>query len=819
MLRNYLLIAIRNVRKHKGLSAINVVGLGVGIACCLLVVTYVRYEWSFDQFHERSERLYRAWVLEEGAEDQRFFNTVTPIPLAPTLASTFSEVEHAVRISTFSGVVQQAEASFNETIHLADPAFFDIFDFPLLQGTAAPLAEANSLVLSQEAALRYFGDANPIGQTLSIHIGNAPQELVVTGVAAEVPLNSSIQFTMVVPWIKSRDLYSDRQRRSWGSVIPETYVLLQEGTDAQAVEAKFPLLVQQAVGTMQDGSYTIGLQPMTDIHLNPDFPQGLAPVSDPAYAYILLVLAALILSIACINVVILSVARSTGRTLEVGVRKVLGAERTQLMQQFWGESFVLTLLALLSGVLLAGICTPLFNKLAGTELVFTLDAGMMLVLAVLVVLLAWISGSYPALVLSGFRPGIVLKGGLQTGKENSWLRSSLMTAQLAFAVFLITSTLVIGDQLAFLQNKNLGFDKAQVVVIPLAGAQPSSTQGGLRSLSEQMQTGMELAERFKQELARHPHILQTGAASALPGMPGWFNMGYVADDGRFLSFQMSVIDPDLAETLGLEVVTGRDFEEHGTADATRGILVNETLAASYGWADPIGQRLPGPFGDHEIIGVVRDFHVQSLHTAIQPVVLVMNAEPIIAGISDITINASPFPKLAVRIAPDAIPATLATLENEWEKLAAGQPLPFSFLDDHINNQYRAEQQLRRLVVAATLLSIVIACLGLLALAALTTARRTKEIGVRKVLGASAAQVVLLLAQDLLRLILLAFLMATPVVYLIMRRWLQDFEYHIDLGPGVFLLAGILALTIALLTVSYQSISAAQRNPVDSLRYE
>lgn len=819
MLWNYITIALRNMRKHLGFSAINILGLAVGVACCLLLLSYVRYEWSFDQFHEKADRLYRAWVLEDLGVDKQFFNTVTPIPLGPALVNTFPEVERAIRISTFNARVQKGTVAFDESIHIVDAGFFEVFDFPLRRGGAEPLAETNAVVLTPETATRYFGTEDPVGQTLTIRIGAEDQEFRVTALTDVLPRTSSISFTMVVPWAKSFDLFDARQRRSWGNVIPETYVLLQEQADVAALEAKFPQLVQQRVGNRDGGSYTIGLQPMTDIHLNPAFPRGLAPVSDPAYAYILTVLALLVLGIACINVVTLSVARSTSRSMEVGVRKVMGADRTQLMQQFWGESGVLAVLAVLSGVVLAWVSLPFFNTLAGTELGLGFDGWTLLLLAGLAVLLGWVAGSYPALVLSRFSPVAVLKGTAQVGKGKGWLRQGLMVAQFAFAVFLITSALIMNHQLQYMQNKDLGFDQAQVVVIPLQGVVTAGMRGGMSGMRTMIDGGMNVAERFKQALAQHPEVERTAAASFMPGTTNWLDLGYTADDGRFLKFQMNAVDPDFIETLGMELVAGRNFGGYGTADANRGLIVNQALVAAYGWENPIGQRLPGPFGDHEVIGVVRDFHFKSLHTPIEPVALVMNVEPILAGISDINVSSSPIPKLFVRLAPGSVATALGTLETVWDRLADGQTFSFSFLDARIESQYRAEQQLRRLVIAATLLSIFIACFGLLGLVALTVAHRTKEIGMRKVLGASVPGIVLLLCKDFARLILIAFLVATPVVYLVMSRWLQAFAYRVGLGPGLFVLAGVLAVAVVLLTVSYQSIKAALANPVESLRYE
>ncbi len=819
MLRSYITIAVRNLWKHKGFSVINLLGLSVGVAVCLLNVSYVRFEGSFDNFHENAGRLYRAWVLEDYGEDQRFFNTVTPIPLGPALVNTFPEVEHHIRISAFAGRVQKGDVAFDENIHLADPGFFDVFNFPLQRGSANPLREPNSVLLTPETASRYFGEADPVGQILLIRIGEHDQEFFVTGVTTRVPPNSSIQFSIVLPWRVSHDVYDDRQRRSWGSVIPETYVLLKNETDPAVLEAKFHLVVQQHIGELSDGSYTIGLQPLEDIHTNPEFPQGLASVSDPAYAYILSILALLVLGIACINVVILSVASSTTRNMEVGVRKVMGAERTQLMLQFWGESIVLALLAVAGGIVLAWLGQPFFNDLAGTSSSYRLDVVTVFLLIILVCVIGLVSGSYPALVLSGYRIVDVLKGAIQVGERKGLLRQGLVVVQFAFAVFLISSALIMSRQLQFLQSKNLGFDKEQVVIIPLQGAVSTGRSGGLGGMSTGIDDGMELAELFKQELSQHATVVRAGAASFMPGASSWFSLGYQSDSGEFLRFQLNVIDPEFLETMDMELVAGRNFTGYGTADANRGILVNETLVASYGWEDPIGQQLPGPFEPHEVIGVVRDFHYQSLHTAIEPVVMAMNMEPIMAGIMDITVNASPVPKLFVRIAPDKTPEALAVLERVWNQFDAGQNFTFSFLDERIDAQYRAEQSLKKLVVIATLLAIFIACLGLLGQAALTVARRQKEIGIRKVVGASVFGILLLLSRDFIRLVLVAFIVVTPVVYLVMNRWLEDFAYRIGIGPGVLILAGLLSMAIALLTVSYQTITAARKNPVDSLRYE
>ena len=817
MLKNYLKIALRNLKKDKVHAFINVSGLAVGLACCLLMMLFVRNEWSYDRFHERADDLHRAWVLEDYGKDQEFFNTVTPIILGPTLAETFPEIEHVVRIATNNDHVRRGETMLTETALLVDPNFFEVFDFPLLRGEAASLFDnPNTVVLTPEVAKRFFGQEDPLGQTLSMRIGAAFQDFVVTGLAEASPPNSSIQFTMLIPFAKGNDLYSENARRSWFNVFVETYVLLREDVDAEAFNAKLPTMVEQMLGDRapEDGTSTIGLQPMTAIHLDTSFPPGIAPITDPAYSYIMAGIALLVLLIACINFMTLSIGRSASRALEVGVRKAIGASRQHLMRQFWGEALMTTLLALALGVALAEALRPFFNTLAGTELTLAADGGTVLFLAALTVLIGLVAGSYPAAVLSGFRPVEVLSGKLRLGGDTSLLRRGLVVVQFALSIFLMAGTLLMAQQLDYMRTRSLGFDKEQVVMLRTSGT-PAPGRGLLSVLEE----GRRTADLLRNELATDPAIAGMATASFAFG-EGWMGVGYDADDGSYRTFALNIIDEDYLPVLGMELAAGRNFSRDNPSDAVRGIIVNEAFAAEYGWENAVGQRLPSQhFEDHEIIGVVKDFNFESLHGQVRPLALVVNPRVVLRGVSDVSMAVPPTPKIAVRIKPENIPGTLAMLERTWKHVAPDQPYNYSFVDEAVDSQYRQEERLGKIVGIASLLAIVIACLGLFGLAALAVARRTKEIGVRKVLGASTPGLALLLSKDFALLVGVAFVLATPAAYLVMDHWLQDFAYRIEISWGIFLMAGLAALGVALLTVSYQAVRAALSDPVKSLRYE
>ena len=803
MLRNYLTIALRNLRQHPGYTAINVTGLAVGMAACLLIGLFVRSEWTFDAFHEASDRIVRAWVHEQ-YEDREFLNTITPLPLGPRLDERFPEVEAHVRLDARTDLVRHGDTQFRERIHLAEATFFDVFNFPLVRGNpATALDRPGSVVLTEAIAQKYFGDANPMGQQLQIRDGDAVQSFTVTGVAKAPPVNSSIQFDLIAPF--REELFGERARSSWFNVYVETYVLLREGASVEALQEKLPAMVKDAIGEEEyaRSNFTVGLQPITDIHLNTDLPAGLEPTSDPTYSYILAGIALLVLLIACINFMTLSVGRSAERAQEVGVRKVMGADRQQLMRQFWGEAFVTTGLALAAGLAVARAALPFFNDLAGRALTFDRGGWMLLVLGGLLLVVGGVAGGYPAAVLSSLQPTDVLKGMLRIS-DRSALRRALVAVQFALSIFLLASLFVMTQQLGYLQSKSLGFDKEQVVTVPTTG----SFEEGLRT-----------AELVRNELVGQPGIVDVGASAFTPDQP-WMTVEYADEQGGFYTYRANLVTHDYIEAMGIEMVAGRDFSRATTADTSRGLLINEALAAAMGWSpsEAVGCSLPG-MPDHEIIGVTADFHYASLHQPVEPLVLAPKPDLVLRGAANVGIPGSTNPKMAIRLAPDRVSDAMAAIGQTWQVVAPAQPFNYTFLNDAIASQYRQEQRFAQIVGAASGLAIVIAVFGLLGLAALIAQRRTKEIGIRKALGASLPGIVGLLSWEFVKVVTLAFVIAAPVAYLVMRQWLQDFAYHIELGPWGFVGAGALTLVVALLAVSYQALRAATVNPVRALRTE
>lgn len=808
MLKSYIIIALRNLRKDRVYSFINIFGLAVGIASCLLIMLFVSHERSFDRFHEKSDRIYRAWGKEDYGEGRTFFYTMTPIPLGPTLAESIPEVEAFVRVDPYSNLVGRTPNRFTEQMHFVDPDFFSVFDFKLLHGDSkTALAQPGRVVLTPEIAEKYFPESDPMGAVLPIEIDGNVIEFIVSGVAEPPPAASSIQYDMLLPYENAMAIYSPNAQQSWFNISAETYVLLGAGADVSAVETKLPDMIRTVMGDdYKEDAYIVGLQPITDIHLNQDFPVGIEPTSDPAYSFILGAAALLVLLIASINFVMLSIGQSTRRAREVGLRKVLGAPRRQVMQQFWSEAAVLVMFSVLLGLAAAYVALPAFNDLAGRDLVLDFGGGTAAFLLVIILLIGFAAGSYPALVLSRFQPAAVLKSRLVLAGERGLLRRALVVVQFMLAIFLITGTLFVDEQLRYLQNKNLGFEKDHVVIIP------TGVSG---------ERGMPIAERFREEVQAYPDVTAT-AASAFALDESWLTAGYEATDGSWRTFNMNWTTPRYLETMGMRMLAGRPFSDDFASDSAK-IIVNEALVRDYGWASPdaaLGKSLPGnDFPEHEIVGVVQDFHFASLREEIAPLVFTLAPNRVLKGVSDVSLGTSPNPKLAVRIQTPDVRTTIALLERSFQKVASGLPFDYYFLDEAVDAQYRDDQRLARIVGAAAVLAIVIACLGIFGLATLSVARRTKEIGVRKTMGASATGIAVLLSKDFLRLVIVGFVLAAPLTYVAVDRWLEDFAYRIDVEIHTFLLAGTLAVLIALATVSYHAVRGAKLNPVESLRYE
>ncbi len=817
MLGNYLKIAFRSLARSKAHSIINVLGLGLGIAVCLLIVLFVRDEWTFDLFHSKANRIYRVYAREDWGEKQQFFATNTPFPMGPALKENLGDVESQVRFNNIGSFMKVGESQFAETVSIVGQDFFKVFDFEVAAGDLdAAMNNQNAVVLTSQMAHKYFGDDDPLGKGIAIQLNEKFEEFVVKGITKDVPLNSSIQFTVLISDLNYTRLYDERTlTSSWFNISPETYVLLREGINPKEVESKFPSIFRTLLGeeNYTKSKYAPGLQSLATIHLDTSYPEGIAPVSNPKYSYILVAIAVLILVVACINFVTLSVGRSIKRAKEVGIRKVVGAMRRQLILQFIGEAVIVTLASLIVGMILAMVGLPLFNDLAGKNLSLQPGPFIIIVALSLVGIIGIIAGCYPAFVLSSFKPISILKGEMQTGSSKQSLRKVLVGVQIVLSIFLISSTLLMRRQLAFLQNKDLGFNREQLAVVPIQAARTGR-------LAERIKAGFEKAEQFKIELSKLQGVAGICASSHDFGNGGWTSVGYTDDKGSYRNFNINIVDDDYIPTMKMELVIGRNFSDENTSDKRRSIIINEAFAKEYGWTDPVGKKIPGKnFMDHEIIGVVKDFNFASLYTKVTPLVLAMDASIPLSGVENINMDNSPMPKLVIRLLPGNIAATMSDIKSTWTRLTGEEEFAFTFVDQALAAQYRNDQNLGKIVSVATILAMVIGGMGLFALASLAMQSRTKEISIRKIMGATEHSLLILLSKDYIYLIGISLLLSVPITWYLMGQWLQSFEYRIAVGWEVFALAGAISLLIAMLSISYHAFKTAWTRPAETLKYE
>ena len=781
MLRNYLIVAYRNLMRHKVYSVINVAGLSIGIAFCILTFLYVRHEWTYDAFHENADRIYRAYIVDRtGASGQ------SPVPLGPALEDAFPDVR-TVRVGWGAWSVKYQDRVIRASFRSADPAILDVFTIPLLQGDPATvLKDPHSLVVTEAASRKYFGDEDPVGKVLTMKFWGRPpvvRDFVITGIAKSIPGNSSIRFDFLYPFAAK----GEPRGPSWSMSAIQTFVFLPEHVRPAEVEDWLSKLLKTRRGERWDES--VGLQPLLEMHLNRGKP-GPTGAGNPALSYILLGIALLVLTIACVNFITLAVGRSFSRDREVAMRKVMGASRIQMVTQFLGESMALSVLALVAGVCVAELFLPAFNSVVVKDLSLRdqADGAGMAFLIGLAVTVGLAAGGYPAFVLSGAQPAAALKGRIRHGGSNRFGRA-LVVLQFALSIFLVVSALVMVRQVEYLKTKPLGFDSEYLVSI---------------QAFDPLRPDSQLNEVYRNELIRHHLILGVTTTSHLLSNRTRHH-GIVEYEGEKIDVEDVNVGYDFLETMGVSLLEGADFDP-GRPGSSRSIIINEFLVRRLGWKGPIpGRMLRRNNRDFTVIGVVNDFHFRSLHHTIGPLVL--------------SFSPRSSRNMLVRIRAENVSATLAFLKEKWREVAPGSAFHYSFLDDEVDAQYRNEERWNRIVGYAALLAVFIACLGAFGLTSLTVARRTKEIGIRKVLGARGSGIVSLLSRDFVKLAAIANLIAWPVAYYASERWLQDFAYRIEPGIGTFALGGMLMLAVVLLTVSAQAIRAAWANPVDALRTE
>lgn len=813
MFRNNLKIALRNLLKQKVYSFINVSGLAVGVASCLLIMLFVQHEFSYDKFFRDHERIYRM-VLERKYPNHSTFYATIPQSFEGVIKRDFPEVEQTTNLYSFNNFTlsyrnERDEVSqFDESnVLLSDTTFLGIFSFELVKGNrSTALAGANEILVTEEMAKRYFGGAEPLGKILTA--GNL--EFKVVGVLKDIPPNSHFQFSSVL----SVTTFPFTTRENFTSFATYTFLKLRPGADPAAVEAKMPDVVntyaaaqiERNLGkswadyTKEGNGYRYFLQSLASIHLDPtNLEAQMKPSGNRTSVYIMIAVAILILVIACINFMNLATARSSERAKEVGVRKVMGSFRQQLVNQFLTESFVLSACGVLLATGIIYFALPFFNNLTEKQLslpVTTTTVGGLVLLAAFVGLLA---GSYPSFVLSSFNPVVVLKGKFTGSARGKWIRNGLVIFQFWISIVLMIGTLVIYQQMNFMSQKSLGFDREQVLVVERGF--------GLGPVSRTM------IEEFK----RLPEVAGAAGSFAMPGDEGnFFGIQFQPEgSSEILTTKSMVVADGLAEVMGMQLVDGRWFAQE-TNDSLH-LILNEAAVKVMGLENPIGRTLmevrQTPNGNvsvaGKVIGIVRDFNFMSLRDQVTPLVLQSNES---YG------GANQF--IAVRIKSGQVPQAIKSIEAKWKELAPEQGFKFSFLDQNLNAQYKSEQQSGKLFAVFAGLAIFVSCIGLFALSAYITSMRTKEIGVRKVLGSSVGSVVLLLSKDFTRMILIAFVLAVPISWYVMETWwLQNFAYRITISVWIFLAAGAASLFIAWVTVSYQSIKAAMQNPIGALRSE
>ena len=794
MLRNYLKTAFRTLRRNKSYAALNVIGLAVGLAACLLIGLWVHDELSYDDFHEEADQVYRIASTWDNSS-----RAATNLPVVQRLHSDYPDLEVA-QLLQIDGLMRHENEHFREgQVFFTNPAFFEVFSFPLVRGSAEQaLAEPNAVVITEETSQKYFGDKNPIGQTLTLGTGDG-LAFEVTGVAENVPERSHFHFDFLLSWPTLDAAFNYSENASeWSNNSLYTYLRLPEGRAPEAMEAQLAGLTERHAP--EDFDAALSLQPLTSIHLHSHHDNELETNGRAAYVYLFSIVAGLILLIACINFMNLATARSAERAREVGVRKAAGARRGQLVGQFLTESVLLALVALGLTLVLVRVALPFFNDLAGKSLAFG-DFGSLALLAGVAgtgILAGLLAGSYPALFLSGFQPAAVLSGALKTGTRGAVLRRGLVVFQFAASIALIAGTLVVYNQLGYLRSADLGFNEEQVVSLPLG-----YTSGQY--------------EAFEHALLDHPSVTKAARSSeTFPSTLG--NGAHIQPVGGTQSESAAtravLVSHDFFETLGVEMLAGRSFSRERASDSSAFVLneaayrrLNSNAPTPVSApAEMIGKTVESEWlGRGKVVGITENFNVSSLHEAVAPVAFVIEPDW--------------FEHALVRVRPENVSATLGAMEETWQQFFPAVPFSYSFVDQAFAAAYRAEARLSRIFLIFAALAVFIACLGLYGLAAYTAERRTKEIAVRKALGASARSIVRLLSKDFLKLVLFAFVIAAPLAWYWLHQWLEGFAYRVDLGPLVFLAAGALALTIATITTSYQALRAARANPAQALRDE
>lgn len=795
MIKNYFKIAWRSLWKNKTASFINISGLSVGLTCCLLMVLYLNHELSYDKFHEKGDRIVRVIMEYSFNGSPLTKGNFTSTKVLPSFRHNFPEVEDGVRMDSRYIQVKYGEKIFMEKKFLfADSSFFKIFSFGLLKGNSSEVLKApKTLVISQSTALKYFGKENPVGKILQI--GTNKSDYTVTGVSEDCPANSQIKFD----FIASFSSFGPAQEETYFEANYPTYLLLKDKSSVAGLQAKIKPFMKQEMSSTTGAYVNYELEPYTRVHLYSPY-DGFEPNSNITYIYIIAGIALLVLIIACFTYINLSTARSLERAKEVGIRKVTGAFRIQIFQQFITESAILTTIAMFISFGLITAVLPAFNDIAGRNLspYDLLKPSVLAAALVIDITIALLAGSYPAFVFSKFQPVKVLKGNFKNSTSGLLLSRSLTVFQFIISVFLISSTVIISSQMNYIRNKKLGYDRDHLIIMNVD-----------RLLNDKI-------DYFKTELKKNPEIISVSLANSSPVniLGGYMMRGGVLNTGQDVNTKGNFVDEDYIKTNGLQILAGRDLTKNDINDVNNQdyskdffhFVINEKAATTLGWkpAEAIGKRMFLGERQGEVTAVVKDFHFASMHNPVEPLVLFPS------GMGS---------TLMVKVSGKNLERTITFLRTMWKGVSPYRPFEYNFMDDDFKKLYESENRTSKVFNIFSAIAILLACLGLFGLSTYSVRQRRKEIGIRKVLGASTGKITLLLSNNFLKMVMIAIIIATPLTWIIMNEWLNDFAYRIPISWWMFVFSGVVALIIAMITVSFQTIKAAVSNPVNSLRTE
>ena len=799
MLKNYIKIAFRNLRKNKAFSLINITGLAVGMACCLMILLYVQFELSYDKFHENGNNIYRVIkeVLTYETKESRFSEGV-PIPLGLAIKEDFPEIVNSVRFLFRTNSIIYNDKEFQvDNLSFADAGVFEMFTFPIIKGDPkTAVKEPNTAVIDQDLAVKLFNTDDPIGRIVQLKGRTSNIDIKITGLMKNIPNNSLFKTQMILSSLTHR---SFRQLRNhWENNFSEVYIQLPDNFPKEQLENKFPLFVNKHFNKNETYGMKLHLQPFERIHLYSNKDYGFSSGGNINTVFIYAGIAFFVLIIGCINFINLSIGMSGRRFTEIGLRKVMGAKKSQIVTQFWGEVTFICLFAVILGIILTELFFPTFNILVNRNINLTYDINTVLTISGIILTSCFLAGVFPSFVFSRFDSVEIMRGRLKVGGSNI-LTKSLVVVQFVLSIGFIMCTSVVSDQLSFIMKSHKKVKDARII-----GVDIRTTIKNFNNKQER-NTAANKSIIYQEEVSKNHNVLNSTISSSYFGFSGGISGTKIEANNLEKYVTTKQIDYGFFDTFGLELAEGRNFSKEITADAEESILINESLARDIGWENAVGKKITFWKKEHSIIGVVKDYANAYVYYEIQPTIYTL--ESLLTS------------HVFFKVNNEDISGVIAFMEEKWNEIFPGNVFNYSFLDENLRRSYSKEIKSRKMFGIVSALAIIISCFGILGLTALTVVRRTKEIGIRKVFGASVTRIIRMLTKEFILLVILSTILASPAAYYFMNRWLQNFQYHTDITVTIFIISGLLALFIAIITVGFQAVKAAASNPVDTLRHE